>query len=96
LTCLKYMERTIDYVSSGDIAALIMEPYQGTNGSIIPPPEFIVGVREFCSKRGILMILDEVQSSFGRTGKMFAFEHYGIVPDILCVAKGQTAVTEEL
>jgi 4-aminobutyrate aminotransferase len=88
LTCLKYMERTIDYVSSGDIAALIMEPYQGTNGSIIPPPEFIVGVREFCSKRGILMILDEVQSSFGRTGKMFAFEHYGIVPDILCVAKG--------
>jgi 4-aminobutyrate aminotransferase len=71
-----------------ETAAMILEPVLGEGGYIPAPPAFMHGVVERCRKHGILFIADEVQSGFGRTGKMFAVEHYGIEPDIICMAKG--------
>lgn len=68
-------------------AAVILEPIQGEAGVIIPPDNYLPGVRALCDRRGILLILDEVQTGFGRTGKMFACEHWGVTPDILAMAK---------
>lgn len=68
-------------------AAVILEPIQGEAGVIIPPKDYLPGVRAACTRRGVLLILDEVQTGFGRTGKMFAAEHWGIVPDVLTMAK---------
>lgn len=71
-----------------ETAAIIIESVLGEGGYVVPPASFMKGLREICDKHGILLILDEVQSGFGRTGKWFAFEHFGIVPDIMTVAKG--------
>ncbi|MEW6287318.1 MAG: aminotransferase class III-fold pyridoxal phosphate-dependent enzyme [Chloroflexota bacterium] len=71
-----------------ETAAIILETVLGEGGYIVPPASFMKGLREICDKHGILLVLDEVQSGFGRTGKWFAFEHFGIVPDIMTVAKG--------
>ena len=70
------------------VAAIIMEPVQGEGGYIVPDKEFVQYVREICDKYGILLIFDEVQSGMGRTGKLFAYEHFGVKPDILTSAKG--------
>jgi 4-aminobutyrate aminotransferase len=71
-----------------ETAAVILETILGEGGYIVPPASFMKGLRAICDKHGILLILDEVQSGFGRTGKWFAFEHFDIVPDIMTVAKG--------
>jgi 4-aminobutyrate aminotransferase len=71
-----------------ETAAVILEPVLGEGGYIPAPPAFIHGIVERCRQHGILFIADEVQSGFGRTGKMFAVDHYGIEPDIICMAKG--------
>jgi 4-aminobutyrate aminotransferase len=71
-----------------ETAAVIMEPVQGEGGYIPAPNRFIQGIVERCNKHGIMFVADEVQSGFGRTGKMFAIEHMGIEPDIMCMAKG--------
>jgi len=71
-----------------ETAAILIESVLGEGGYVVPPVSFMKGLREICDKHGILLILDEVQSGFGRTGKWFAFEHYGILPDIMTVAKG--------
>ncbi|KAL1934448.1 hypothetical protein VTP01DRAFT_6630 [Rhizomucor pusillus] len=71
-----------------DTAAMIVETVQGEGGYVPPPKGFLKGLREICDKHGILLICDEVQSGFGRTGKMFAVEHYDVVPDIMVMAKG--------
>lgn len=68
-------------------AAVILEPIQGENGVITPPDAYLAGVRELCTRQGALLILDEVQTGFGRTGRMFACEHWGVVPDIITMAK---------
>jgi putrescine aminotransferase len=68
-------------------AAVILEPIQGEGGVILPPDDYLPRVREICSARGSLLIADEVQTGLGRTGRMFAVEHYGVEPDILCLAK---------
>lgn len=81
---LEAMEKAVDE----DTAAVILEPIQGEGGVILPSPEYLRGVREICTKKGALLILDEVQTGLGRTGKMFACEHYGVVPDIMTLAKG--------
>jgi len=72
----------------GETAAAILEPVLGEGGYIPAPPRFIQGIVEVCRRHGILFIADEVQSGFGRTGRMFAVEHYDIQPDIICMAKG--------
>jgi 4-aminobutyrate aminotransferase len=71
-----------------DVAAIVVEPVLGEGGYIVPAPEFLPGLRALCDRHGILLVFDEVQSGMGRTGKMFAAEHTGVVPDILLLAKG--------
>ncbi len=71
-----------------DTAAILIESVMGEGGYIVPPASFMKGLRELCDKHGILLIFDEVQSGFGRTGKWFALEHFGVVPDIITAAKG--------
>ena len=88
LTCLRYLDRMLETESTGSVAALITESYQGGAGSIIPPGNYMQRLKKWCEDRDIVFILDEVQSSFGRTGKMFAYEHWGIQPNLLCLGKG--------
>ncbi|MEX0717759.1 MAG: acetyl ornithine aminotransferase family protein [Planctomycetaceae bacterium] len=71
-----------------EVAAVFVEPIQGEGGYIVPPPEFHRRLKSLCEKHGILYVADEVQTGMGRTGKMFALEHWGVEPDILCLAKG--------
>jgi len=71
-----------------DTAAILIESVLGEGGYVVPPASFMKGLREICDKHGIMLIFDEVQSGFGRTGKWFAFEHFGVVPDIITAAKG--------
>lgn len=75
-------------VSPDKVAGIFVEPIQGEGGYVVPPPEFLPRLREICDQHGILLIADEVQSGMGRTGKMFAIEHWGVAPDIVCLAKG--------
>jgi putrescine aminotransferase len=81
---LESMEKMVD----DGTAAVIVEPVQGEGGINIPSPDYLPGVREICNRHGALLIIDEVQTGLGRTGKMFACEHWGVVPDILTLAKG--------
>jgi 4-aminobutyrate aminotransferase/(S)-3-amino-2-methylpropionate transaminase len=78
-------------VAAEEVAAIIFEPVQGESGFIAPPKEFVQGVREIASEHGIVLIVDEVQTGFGRTGTMFAIEQYGIEPDLMTVAKSVAA-----
>ena len=71
-----------------DVAAILVEPVQGEGGYIVPPASFMQGLRQICDEHGILLIADEVQTGFGRTGKFFAVEHFDVVPDIMVMAKG--------
>jgi len=91
IQCLKVLETQIMLDGPETIAAIFMEPITGTNGIIIPPLEYVKGVRELCDRYGILLVADEVMSAWGRTGKWFAMEHYGVVPDIITTAKGLTS-----
>jgi 4-aminobutyrate aminotransferase/(S)-3-amino-2-methylpropionate transaminase len=86
--CARHLEDTFKrVVAAEDVAAVIAEPVLGEGGFVNPPPEFFRILMDICHKHGVLFIADEVQSGFGRTGKMFASEHYGIEPDILVTAK---------
>ena len=86
--CLNELQQLFDYVVDPEmVAAILMEPVQGEGGYVVPPVEFVKGVRELCDKHGILLILDEIQSGYCRTGKMFASEHFGVVPDIMTMGK---------
>jgi len=75
-------------VPAADVAAILVEPIQGEGGYLVPPAGFLAGLRALCDAHGILLIFDEVQSGVGRTGRMFACEHDGVAPDIMCLAKG--------
>ena len=86
--CAADLERVIDLHTSGDVAAFIAEPVFGEGGILVPPLRYFQMVKEILDRRGILFIADEVQSGFGRTGRMLAIEHYGVVPDIVVTAKG--------
>lgn len=86
--CIKQMETAfISQVDPESLAAIIIEPIQGEGGFITIPKSFLQKIRETCTKHGIVMIADEIQSGAGRTGKFLAIEHSGIVPDIVCMAK---------
>lgn len=71
----------------GETAAILVEPVQGEGGIHIPPPEFLPGLRELCDEHGLLLMFDEVQSGFGRTGEWFAYQHFGVTPDVMTLAK---------
>ena len=88
---LAMIEETIQLEGPNTIAAFILEPVTGTNGVLVPPDGYLEGVRKLCDKYGILMIADEVMSGFGRTGAWFAVDHWKVVPDLLCMAKGLTS-----
>ena len=88
---LRYLEEVIQYEGPHTIAAMIIETVTGTNGILAPPDGYLVGLKSLLDKYGILLICDEVMSGWGRTGKLFAFEHGGIVPDIITSAKGLTS-----
>jgi taurine--2-oxoglutarate transaminase len=93
---LAHLEEVIQLEGPQTIAAFILESVTGTNGILIPPDGYMQGVRALCDKYGILMIADEVMSGFGRTGKWFAIEHWGVVPDLLTMAKGLTSAYVQL
>jgi len=88
---LNHLEEIILYEGPETIAALLLETVTGTNGVIIPPDGYLPGVRQLCDRYGILLIADEVMSGFGRTGKWFAVDHWGVVPDLMTMAKGLTS-----
>lgn len=89
MACLEAFERFfISEVDPETIAAMIIEPVQGEGGFIVPPNEFLPGLKNICEKYGIVFIADEVQSGFARTGKMFACEHFDVEPDLMTMAKG--------
>ena len=90
LACVSAIENDLLYrhLDPRDVAAIFVEPIQGEGGYIVPPPGWLKAIRELCDKHGILLVADEIQSGIGRTGKMWAVEHEGIVPDILLSAKG--------
>jgi 4-aminobutyrate aminotransferase len=75
-------------VPASEVAAVLVEPIQGEGGYLVPPASFLPGLRQLCDRHGILLIADEVQSGVGRTGRMFACQHWDVAPDILTLAKG--------
>jgi 4-aminobutyrate aminotransferase / (S)-3-amino-2-methylpropionate transaminase / 5-aminovalerate transaminase len=85
---LAALERAlVTHVAAESVAAVVIEPIQGEGGFVVSPPEFMEGLRRICDDNGIVLVVDEVQTGFGRTGKMFAIEHYAIEPDLITVAK---------
>ncbi|MGN6593150.1 MAG: acetyl ornithine aminotransferase family protein, partial [Terriglobales bacterium] len=87
--CLDELDRLFHTTTPADeVAAVVFEPVQGEGGYIVPPSAFVQELRRICDRHGILLIADEVQSGAGRTGKMWAIEHHGVQPDIICSAKG--------
>jgi taurine--2-oxoglutarate transaminase len=88
---LTYLEEVIQLEGPATIAAFFLESVTGTNGILVPPDGYMQGVRALCDKYGILMVADEVMAGFGRTGKWFAIDHWGVVPDLMCMAKGLTS-----
>jgi 4-aminobutyrate aminotransferase len=88
LFCLGFLDKIVDTESCGYLAGLIVEPYQGTSGFVFPPPGYMKRLEEWAKKNSLVFILDEVQSSYGRTGKMWALEHENLEPDVLCLGKG--------
>jgi 4-aminobutyrate aminotransferase len=86
--CAHAIDEIVRFATSGDVAAFIAEPVMGEGGILVPPKNYFKEVKKVLDHHGILFIADEVQSGFARTGKMFAIEHYGVVPDILVTAKG--------
>jgi 4-aminobutyrate aminotransferase len=87
---IRFIEKVIfkRVAAPSDVAAVMVEPIQGEGGYIVPPTDFLGRLKKVCEKHGILMIADEIQTGFGRTGKLFACEHVGVAPDILLAAKG--------
>ena len=88
IDCVRYIDQMIELEGGGNrVAAVLVEPVVGSNGIIPPPPEYFPMLREICDKWDVLLIVDETMTGMGRTGKMFAIEHYGIVPDIIVMGK---------
>jgi 4-aminobutyrate aminotransferase len=86
---ISYIEQLFERnMPPDEVAAILVEPIQGEGGYIVPPDGFLAGLRELCDRHGILLIFDEVQAGIGRTGKMFASQHWGVQPDIMTLAKG--------
>ena len=89
--CASHVERIIEFEGPQNVAAILMEGESGSSGCIKYPPDYFKKIRAICDKHGILLIVDEVMSGFGRTGKWFGIEHHGVVPDMIATAKGITS-----
>jgi 4-aminobutyrate aminotransferase len=89
-TCADYIENVVfkKIMPGSSIAAIVMEPIQGEGGYVVPDSRFVQQIRDICDKHGIIMIVDEVQTGMGRTGKWWGIQHHDVEPDIICVAKG--------
>ncbi len=89
-TCVEQIEETVLHriAPPDEVAAIFVEPIQGEGGYHVPPAGFLPALRALCDRHGMLLVADEVQTGFGRTGKLFALEHWNVEPDILCLAKG--------
>jgi 4-aminobutyrate aminotransferase/(S)-3-amino-2-methylpropionate transaminase len=85
---LRHVEQLLD--AAADVGAILVEPVQGRGGDVVPPDGFLPALQRICNERGLLLVLDEIYTGFGRTGRWFACEHWGVVPDLLCVGKGMT------
>ncbi|QOL35858.1 aspartate aminotransferase family protein [Bifidobacterium subtile] len=86
--CIDDIQHIFDYICAPDeTAAILVEPVQGEGGYVVPPVSFMQGLRELCSQHGIMLIFDEIQAGYGRTGTMFASEHFGVTPDIMTLGK---------
>ncbi|NUS73473.1 MAG: aspartate aminotransferase family protein [Corynebacteriales bacterium] len=90
LLCVERIEDFIEYAGSGSVACVIMEPISGVGGNVVPPPGYLQELRAFCDAHEIVLIFDEIQTAFGRTGEMFAADHFQVQPHIMTVAKGLT------
>jgi len=90
ITCAEYIDEIIRMEGPGTVAGVVIEPIVGSNGILVPPDEYVPRLREICDEHDALLIDDEVMAGFGRTGKMFCIEHWGVVPDIMSMAKGIT------
>ena len=88
LLCADRIEDFIEYASSGRVACVMVEPISGNGGNIVAPPGYLRRLREICDERDIVLVFDEIQTGFGRTGRMFAADHFGVSPHIMTVAKG--------
>ncbi len=88
MACVELARKQIAASSQGSVAAVIVEPIQGTAGNVVPPPEWLPAIAELAHELGALLIVDEMITGFGRTGKMFGFEHHDVTPDILALGKG--------
>jgi taurine--2-oxoglutarate transaminase len=88
---LRHLEQVVESEGPATIAAILLEPIVGTNGVIVPPDGYLQGVRALCDRHGILFIIDEVMTGFCRTGRWWASEHWGVIPDMLTFAKGITS-----
>jgi 4-aminobutyrate aminotransferase-like enzyme len=86
--CLDFVRKVIEKNTAGSIAAILVEPMQGTAGNVIPPPEFLPGLLQIAHENNALLIADEMITGFGRTGKMFGCNHTGVTPDVLTIGKG--------
>lgn len=89
--CASHVERVVEFEGPQNVAAILMEGESGSSGCIKYPPDYFKKIRALCDKHGILLIIDEVMSGFGRTGKWFGIEHQGVVPDMIATAKGITS-----
>ncbi len=85
--CVKFIKAKIKAETTGDLAAIIVEPIQGTNGNVVPPPGFLVELKKLTQEIGALLIVDEMITGFGRTGKLFGCQHDNVVPDIITIGK---------
>jgi 4-aminobutyrate aminotransferase-like enzyme len=88
VACARFVDRVYEQASERRLAAVVIEPVQGVGGAIVHPPEFLAKMRELCDRAGALLIFDEILTGVGRTGTMWAFEHSGVVPDVLVAGKG--------
>lgn len=88
IECAEFARKVIRHETTGELAAVLIEPIQGTAGNIVPPPEFMPAVQSIAKENGALLVSDEMICGFGRTGKWFGCEHWGVVPDVLTMGKG--------
>ncbi|GAA3370030.1 aminotransferase class III-fold pyridoxal phosphate-dependent enzyme [Streptomyces antimycoticus] len=90
MLCVDRIEDFITYASSGSVACVVIEPISGAGGNIVPPDGYLQELRQFCDEREIVLIFDEIQTGLGRTGQMFAADHFGVQPHMMTLAKGLT------